>query len=161
MPEYCRMEPSADPTRHFRGLEWMYNASAAINHLTQHRVTVSESRAAVTWEVNPQFFHAAGSLHGSMYFKMLDDAAFFAANSIDREFFVLTATMNIQLFRPVTGGSLLATGWVTVPGRTLIHAHSEIRDERDKLIAAGQGTFTRSTVPLMGLEGYQKGYERC
>ena len=153
------MDTNTELTRHYRGLEWMYNESAAINSLTKHRVAISDTRATVTWQVNPQFFHAAGSLHGSMYFKMLDDAAFFAANSIEREVFVLTATMNIQLFRPVTGGSLTATGWITVPGKTLIHAQSELRDDRDKLVAAGQGTFSRSNVPLMSLEGYRMGFE--
>ncbi|MFN8393474.1 MAG: hypothetical protein U0176_02230 [Bacteroidia bacterium] len=64
------MDTDAEITRHYRGLEWMYNESAAINSLTKHRVAISDTRATVTWQVNPQFFHAAGSLHGSMYFKI-------------------------------------------------------------------------------------------
>ena len=35
-------------------------------------------------------FHAAGAGHGTIYFKMLDDAAFYAANSMVEEQFVLT-----------------------------------------------------------------------
>ena len=31
--------------------------------------------------VRPDFFHAAGAVHGSVYFKLLDDAAYFDALS--------------------------------------------------------------------------------
>jgi uncharacterized protein (TIGR00369 family) len=143
-----------DKEQHFRALEQMYNEGAPINQLILHRVTVSEGKAQVRWEVDGRFFHAAASLHGSLYFKMLDDAAFFAANSIEREVFVLTATLNVQFFKPVVGGVLVSEGWVTVPGRTLIHAHSELRDEKGRLVAAGQGTFARSAVRLRDISGY-------
>ncbi len=46
----------------------------------------------------------------SVYFKALDDAAFFAANSVVEDVFVLTTNFNIQLLRTVTEGTLIATG---------------------------------------------------
>lgn len=135
----------------------MYNAGAAINQVILHRVAIAEGSAEVFWTVEPQFFHAAGSLHGSIYFKMLDDAAFFAANSVEREVFVLTATMNVQFFKPVTGGRLSASGKVVAAGKVLIHAHSELRDDRNRLVATGQGTFARSNLRLQDISAYQRG----
>jgi hypothetical protein len=39
----------------------------------------------VTGLVRPDFFHAAHAVHGSVYFKALDDAAFFAVASLVQE----------------------------------------------------------------------------
>lgn len=41
--------------------------------------------------------HTMGAMHGSCYFKMLDDAAFFAAQARETECFVLTVSFNIIL----------------------------------------------------------------
>jgi acyl-coenzyme A thioesterase PaaI-like protein len=62
--------------------------------------------------VRPEFFHAAHAVHGSVYFKALDDAAFFAVNSLVTDVFVLTASYNLYLTRPVTEGALRAVGRV-------------------------------------------------
>ena len=35
-------------------------------------------------------FHTAGAAHGTLFFKMLDDAAFYAANSLVTDRFLLT-----------------------------------------------------------------------
>jgi acyl-coenzyme A thioesterase PaaI-like protein len=45
-----------------------------------------------------------------LYFKLLDDAAFFAVNSVVRDVFVLTVSFNIYLTRPVSAGELKASG---------------------------------------------------
>jgi acyl-coenzyme A thioesterase PaaI-like protein len=88
---------------HFRRLERMY-ASAPINAYFAPHLTVSEGRAEVSIPVRPEFFHAAHAVHGSVYFKALDDAAFFAVNSLVNDVFVLTVTYNVYLTRPVTSG---------------------------------------------------------
>ena len=40
--------------------------------------------------VTPDMFHAAGAAHGTLFFKMLTDAAFYAANSLGTDRFLLT-----------------------------------------------------------------------
>ena len=90
-----------------------------------------------------------------MYFKLLDDAAFFAANSIELEVFVLTSDFHIRLLRPVSIGVLTATGKVIHSGRKNILAHSELHDENGNLIGCGQGSFTRSSIPLHPDCGYE------
>jgi len=43
-------------------------------------LSVYNERAEVFLLAEPKFFHPSNSLHGSVYFKMPDDAAFFAVN---------------------------------------------------------------------------------
>ena len=69
----------------------MYLA-APINDFYEPRIEIHEAEAVIEAEVSRRFFHAAEAVHGSVYFKMLDDAAFFAASSLEREVFVLTTT---------------------------------------------------------------------
>src|SRR5688572_69167 len=97
---------------HFRKLERMYMTSANINTqvYTGIKLSVSKERAELSLMIEPKFFHAAHSLHGSVYFKMLDDAAFFAVNSIVKDVFVYTVSYNIQILRPVTEGMVRSIG---------------------------------------------------
>jgi uncharacterized protein (TIGR00369 family) len=139
---------------HFRRLERMYN-SAAINVFFAPVLHVSEGRAEVKLPIRADFFHAAHAVHGAVYFKALDDAAFFAANSVVRDVFVLTVTFNIVMLRPVIGGTLTAVGTLRDRSRSLMLAESELRDERDRTVARGSGTFTLSKIPLGPAVGYE------
>jgi len=67
-----------EPENHFRKLERMY-LSAPINSGFYKGITlvISDEKAELTLKIEPKFFHAAHAIHGSVYFKMLDDAAFF------------------------------------------------------------------------------------
>ena len=77
--------------QHYRKLERMY-LGASINDYFRPAMTVSDGSARVVIPVRKDFFHAAGAVHGSVYFKAMDDAAFFAAASIVADVFVLTAS---------------------------------------------------------------------
>ena len=68
---------------HFTQLENMY-AAAPINQIYQPILVVTEGQATIEIELSEQYHHSAGGVHGSVYFKMLDDAAFFAANSLEK-----------------------------------------------------------------------------
>lgn len=81
---------------HFRALEHMY-AAAPINQIYEPILTVSEGAAEIEIELSKQYHHSGGAVHGSVYFKMLDDAAFFAANSYETEVFVLTTSFTTYL----------------------------------------------------------------
>ena len=56
---------------------------------------------------------AAGAAHGTIYFKMLDDAAFYAANSLVTDHFLLTTAFNLLLTRPLQNGPVIAEGPVS------------------------------------------------
>jgi acyl-coenzyme A thioesterase PaaI-like protein len=55
--------------------------------------------ARIRFDVEPGVHHAAGAAHGTIYFKMLDDAAFYAANSLVSDRFLLTTAFNVLLTR--------------------------------------------------------------
>jgi len=139
---------------HFRKLENMYHA-APVNAYYKPKLTVSRGRAEIVMDVNPDFFHAANALHGSVYFKALDDAAFFAVNSLVKDKFVVTVSFNIFLLRPVTEGTLRAEGYVTSRSRTLFIADSVLYLDKDKQAARGSGSFMRSGIQLSEVESYK------
>jgi uncharacterized protein (TIGR00369 family) len=142
---------SAD--EHYRRLERLYR-SAPINRIYEPTIHIAEGSAEVASTVRPELFHAAHAVHGSVYFKSLDDAAFFAANSVVTDVFVLTVTYNVVLVRPVSQGVITATGRLVNTSRNLLVAEAELHDDRGKLLARGSGTFMRSTIALDSSVGY-------
>lgn len=138
---------------HFRKLERMYHG-APINRFYEPTMHVASGIAELRIPVKPDFFHAAHAIHGSVYFKALDDAAFFAVSSLVAEVFVLTASFNIYLTRPVTEGMLHAAGRVVHRSRNLFLAEAELFDGEKRLVARGSGSFMRSTIALTAQVGY-------
>lgn len=138
---------------HFRKLERMYHG-APINRFYQPTIRVSSGVADLQLPVKPELFHAAHAVHGSVYFKALDDAAFFAVSSLVTDVFVLTASFNIYLTRPVTEGILHASGRVVHGSRKLFLAEAELFDGEQRLVARGSGSFMRSTIALTPKVGY-------
>jgi len=141
---------------HFRKLERMY-LSAPVNNELYKGITIgiSNEKAALTLQVEPKFFHAANAIHGSVYFKMLDDAAFFAVNSIVQDVFVYTVSFNTQLLRPVANGIIRSTGELKFKSGNLFIADSALFDENNKLIGRGSGSFMRSKIALTPEIGYK------
>ena len=149
------MNGSGAGDAHLRGLERLY-ARAPVNQLFNSSLCLPQrGRAEIRFEVTEQVFHAAGAAHGTIYFKMLDDAAFYAANSMVEDQFVLTTQFNLFLTSPVKAGPLLAVGqWVSGQRRVLI-AESRLLDPDGEEVARGQGTFMRSRIQLNDLPGYR------
>ncbi len=139
---------------HYRKLERMYHA-APVNALYRPRLVVSEGRAELTIPVRPEFYHAAGAVHGAVYFKALDDAAFFAVNSLVDDVFVLTVSFNIYLTRPIAAGEMRAVGRVVHASRRLFIGEAELADGDGREIARGSGTFMRSSLQLTPEIGYR------
>lgn len=141
-------------TAHFRGLESMY-AAAPINAIYRPRMQVEEGRAEIVIEAGPGLHHSAGAVHGSVYFKMLDDAAFFAANSLEPEVFVLTTSFTTYMTRPVSEGTLRAVGTVVNRNRSQFIAEAVLFDEQERELGRGNGLFVRSKVKLVDALGYR------
>jgi uncharacterized protein (TIGR00369 family) len=144
----------ASADEHFRKLERMY-LGAPINRFYEPVIRISEGRAEITMPMKPDFFHAANAVHGSVYFKALDDSAFFAANSLVSDVFVLTVTYTVYLTRPITDGEMRASGRVVHRSKSLIIADAELMDSSDRQIARGSGTFMRSQIALSPAIGYE------
>lgn len=141
--------------KHFRALENMHhNAPCNLACYPGLRMTVSEGRAEIALPVRPEYFHAAGAVHGFVYFKLLDEAAFFAANSVVEDVFVLTTDFHLNLLRPVTAGKLRAAGQVVHQGKNQILAESVLYTEDGRQAARGSGTFVRGATQLAGIPHY-------
>lgn len=141
--------------KHYNSLENMY-AAAPINQIYRPTMKVSEGRADIEMELSENFYHAGGAVHGSVYFKMLDDAAWFAANSCELEYFVLTTSFTTYLTRPVSEGRLKAVGKVVSENKTQFIAESVVYDSNNKEIGRGNGIFVRSKKSLTDAMGYAK-----
>ena len=138
---------------HLRKLERMY-LSAACNDYYKPGISISEGMAEVVIPVKKKFLHAAGSVHGSVYFKAMDDAAFFAVNSLVQDVGMLTVNFNVFFTRAVSGGTLIARGrFMGVSGHHYM-AEAVLADEKGKEIGRGQGAFVRSKIPLTSETGY-------
>jgi uncharacterized protein (TIGR00369 family) len=140
---------------HWRALESLY-ASAAINHLFDSTLEIAgEGASRISFEVDERYFHAAGAAHGTIYFKMLDDAAFYAANTLVTDRFLLTTSFNLHFSRPIKQGPVVAEGrWISGHRRVLV-AEARLLDHEGEEIGRGTGTFMRSRIALSGLPGYR------
>jgi uncharacterized protein (TIGR00369 family) len=142
---------------HYKKLENMYYSGPINRELYKGvQLTVSHERAEITQQIEPKYFHAGQSLHGSVYFKLLDDAAYFAVQSIITDAFVYTTTFNIQILRPVKTRSVKAIGTVTFKSKSLYIADAVLYDEKNREVARGSGTFMKSQLPLDDKLGYQQ-----
>jgi uncharacterized protein (TIGR00369 family) len=150
-------DPARGATAHYRALESLY-AHAPINGLFQSRLEIiREGQSRIRFEVEERHFHAAGAAHGTIYFKMLDDAAFYASNSLVTDRFLLTTSFNLLFTRPLRAGPIVAEGrWESGRRRVLV-ADARLIDEEGEVVARGTGTFMRSHIPLSSLEGYTRG----
>jgi len=144
---------SAPDSDHFRKLERLYLA-APTNAYYRPSIHIDEGRAEIVVPVRPEFLHAAHAVHGSVYFKVLDDAAFFAANSVVEKVFVLTASFQLDLLRPVSTGEIRAEGRLVHQSRRLLIAEAKARDSDDNLVARGSGVFLKSSIRLDERVGY-------
>jgi uncharacterized protein (TIGR00369 family) len=140
---------------HYRALEALY-ASAPVNALFESRLEiVAEGHARIRFRVDERVHHAAAAAHGTIYFKMMDDAAFYAANSLVTDRFLLTTAFNLHFTKPIRTGEVVAEGrWVSGRRRVFI-AEAHLTDAEGDEIGRGTGTFMRSHIALAGLAGYR------
>ncbi len=118
------------------------------------QIHIGEGTAEVRFAVRPDYFIATGSIHGAVYFKALDDAAFFACNSLVRGNFLLTASFNIHLLRPVSEGELVAVGTAVHGSRSLLLGEAVLHDREGRQVARGSGSFMRGRATLTAQIGY-------
>ena len=144
----------AGAAAHLRALEWLY-AEAPVNRLFRSSIEIPEQGLArIRFEVEESLFHAAAAAHGTLYFKMMDDAAFYACNSMVSDRFLLTTAFNLNFTRPLRSGPVTAEGrWVSGRRRVFV-GEARLIDSNGEEAARGTGTFMRSRIPLAGLAGY-------
>jgi len=139
---------------HFQALEAMY-VNGPINQFFRPLIHVAEGEAEIRMAVRSDMHHAAHAAHGAVYFKMLDDASFFAVQSLVTDTFVLTVSFQVYLLAPVVEGEMVATGKVVHQTKRLFLAESVVH-VAETVVARGNGTFMRSATRLDEQVGYVK-----
>lgn len=87
---------------------------------------------------------------------MLDDAAFYAANSLVSDRFLLTTGFNLLFTKPIAEGPVTAEGrWISGHRRVLV-AEARLIDASGEEAGRGTGTFMRSRIALSSLPGYRQ-----
>jgi uncharacterized protein (TIGR00369 family) len=139
---------------HHLGLEAMFRA-APVNQVIDSTLTIiGEGESRIEFPINPQLFHAAGGFHGVVHYKAMSDAAFFAANSLFTDRFLLTSSFNMTFIKPAVVGPLVAEGrWVSGRKRILI-ADARLIDGDGEIVARGTGTFAPSAMLLTSNKEY-------
>ena len=140
-------------TEHYLKLENMFR-EGPINKLLLPEITIEERSSTITMQTQQQFFHAGNALHGSIYFKMLDDAAYFACQSVIEDYFIVTVNFNINLLRPIGLEKIKAVGNVLSITKNTFTAESKLYNEKEKLLAFGSGTFMKSGLSISKEIGY-------
>ena len=139
---------------HYRKLERMYSL-APINRYFTPKILVDRGYAEICIPIRPEFHHAANAVHGSVYFKAMDDAAFFASNSLIMDVFVLTVSFNIYFIRPISQGEMRAFGRVIHHSSRLLVAETVLTDSDGCEIGRGSGSFIPSHIFLTPEIGYE------
>jgi len=140
---------------HFRRLERMFH-DAPCNQGYEHvDLTVGDGAAELVLRAEESMHHPGGGVHGTYYFKLLDDSCFFAASSLVEDVFVLTTEFNLYLERPVSSGDLVARGEVVNANPRQLIAEGVVHDADGNELARGSGTFVRSGIELAPEVGYR------
>ena len=139
---------------HCGKLERMY-VNAPCNDYYDPGIRIEEGAAEIVIPVHEKMFHAAGAVHGSAYFKALDDAAFFAVNSLVDDVFVLTVDFHVSLERPIHSGNLIARGRFMGTSGEQFLAESVLADADGNELGRGEGAFVRSKIKLSPEIGYE------
>ena len=138
---------------HHRALESMY-VNGPINQFFRPVIHIEGGLAEVRMTVRPDMHHAAHAAHGAVYFKMLDDGAFFAVQSLVADVFVLTVSFNLHFLAPVPRGEMVANGRVVHQSKRLFIAES-VLDVDGQVVARGNGAFMSSSIRLDEKVGYR------
>ena len=139
--------------KHFKNIINSYS-NAPINQLFKPKMKLSLGQCEIEMEISKNFHHSANSLHGSIYFKMLDDAAWGASNTYIDDVFLFTYNFNIYLTKPVSSGIIISKGKVIDKKNGKIKAKSILYDSKNNEIARGDGLFMKSKYLLKDAIGF-------
>ena len=126
-----------------------------LNDVFKATVDISSKAAEISLDISKALYHAADAVHGAVYFKLLDDVAFFAANSIVEDVFLLTTSFNIYLSKPVFEGKITGKGKLVNYNKRQYIAEAVLYNSEGDEISGGSGVYVPSKVALSEKTGYK------
>lgn len=148
--EYNKKQRAA----HWRKLESMYLAAPCNEHYAPG-IRVSEGEAEIVIPIQEKFLDAAGSVHGSVYHRAMNDAALFAVSSLVPKKLVLSTGFDIQLSGTIAEGELIARGRVIGVSEEHCLAEAVLVDGEEEELGRGAGAFVTTETPLSSDMGYE------
>jgi acyl-CoA thioesterase len=112
-------------------------------------VSAASGESELRLRVDDRHLRDSGIVHGGLFATLLDAGIGLAARSsspaADR---LVTAQLNLNFVRPsIVGDVLTVRGEVLHSGRSSVVARAEIRNQENRLIAAGTGTLLTLNPP--------------
>lgn len=142
---------------HYRRLEHMF-LCAPINQLFNGvHMELAPGSCVIRWQVTGNFFHAGKSLHGAIYTKFLDDAAYFSAATLNDRHFIVTKSLHVRFLRPVAEGLLTATGKSETGADGSLRTTAVLHVSETILVATAEARFTNSKLLLADVDDYANG----
>ncbi|MBD2897901.1 PaaI family thioesterase [Actinomadura nitritigenes] len=122
-----------------------FDRQGLMGHLGARLTHIGPGRVSISLPARPEVTQQNGYFHAGATSAIADTAGGYAAFTLFPEgTSVLTVEYKINLLAPAEGERIEAEGTVLRPGRTLTVCRLEVfavRDERRKLVAAGQQTL--------------------
>ena len=140
---------------HYRSLIDMYLGAEVQKKYPGIQLEIQNNAAAVSLDVDSSYHHAGGYLHGSVYFRILDDACYFAFMSNEKEYFYVTRSFTIDYLRPYKEGRIIAKSTEIRRVGDDYHVDGIVYSEEGKELAKGTGIFSKSRVKLNPEIGYR------
>ncbi len=111
--------------------------------------TVANGQSVLRLVVDERHLRDSGIVHGGLFATLLDAGVGLAARtSSPAGARLVTAQLNLNFVRPCVPGDVLTVqGEVIHAGRTTVVARAEIRNQNDRLVAAGTGTLLALVPP--------------
>ena len=104
--------------------------------LNMQILSATTERITLSYDVSEQFTQGNGFVQGGIISALLDFAMIFASfPAIPDDASLATVSLTTQYFRPAHAGRLHATAKLEKAGRTLIHAHATLYDEKENALA--------------------------
>ena len=140
---------------HYQKLVHMYGTALIQKKYPGIHLEIKHQFAKITLPIDESYHHAGHNMHGSVYFRLLDDVSYFAAMSEEKEYFYVTRSFNITFIRPFEKGLVTAISdeikWVD--GDFI--ASATLYNEAGKKLAVGEGVFSKSKTKLNPEVGYR------
>ena len=103
---------------------------------------LSPEKTVMRLLVKNGFLQGAGAVAGGLLATIADEAmAHVALANLDNGQSTATIELNIRYLRPIKSGEIIAIAEIVKKGRNIITATSEIRDEKDSLLACAGASF--------------------
>ncbi len=127
-------------------LEKFVNESI-VDLLQPEILSQEEGRIEILYGVRPELTIGSGVVQGGIVASMLDMAMAFSENGN-----ISTASLHVDILRPVTGEKLKVVGQVTRRGRRIVFIEAEMTNDEGQIVARGRQTAVPLSKPPVVLE---------